>query len=245
MEKILNFQMSLFGSFVNIHPNINLTQEIVKNLQDYDFIPSIIVINTLDPAKRNIVIENRLQLISKDRSWNIAFLAERIDFNYIYHEGNNYFSNLKLIIDKGKEICLKVFEKISETKGIRIAVNGRFLVKNIPFDEEQHFIKRFVNIPKIYGNIPVREWNIRFNAPKELMFGDKKDICNNIIEVYEIFGLDSKSKIKIPSMAIGLDINTSQLNTEPKYNYSDIISFSDAAEQMMESLLQGFEGDNL
>ena len=89
------------------------------------------------------------------------------------------------------------------------------------------------------------EWNVHFNAPKELVFGDKKDVCNNIIEVYDFLEIDPKNQTVSPRMAIGLDINTNQTNTEQKYKFSDILTFADVAGALMEAALCEIEGDGL
>ena len=109
--------------------------------------------------------------------------------------------------------------------------------------EEKQQLKRFAIIPQVFDRNPVTEWNVHFNAPTELVFGDKKDICNNIIEVYDILGIDPKNKSVSPRMAIGLDINTDQTNTEQKYKFSDILAFADVAKDLMEAALQEIEGE--
>lgn len=243
MEKVLNFQLSLFGSFVNIQPNLQLTNIIANNLREDDFLPSIAVVNAVDPVNKQVIVENRLQMESKDHSWHVVFFAERIDINYTYPGGEPYFSDIKSIIDRGKQICEHTFAAIAGTTGVRIAVNGRFLVKNLTETEKQEFIKRFAIIPQIYGGKPVTEWNVHFNAPTELSFGDKKEICNNIIEVYDIIGIDPKNNTMSPRMAIGLDINTDQTNQELKYRYQDILDFADVSGLLMESALHEIEGE--
>ena len=243
MEKVLNFQLSLFGSFVNVQPNLLLTNRIAENLREDGFVPSIAVVNAVDPINRQVITENRLQMETKDHTWHIVFFAERIDIDYTYPGGEGFFSDIRSIIARGKELCTHAFKAIADTTGIRIAINGRFLVKDMSVEEKQQFIKRFAIIPQVFDRNPVTEWNVHFNAPIELVFGDKKDICNNIIEVYDILGIDPKNKSVSPRMAIGLDINTDQTNTEQKYKFSDILAFADVAKDLMEAALQEIEGE--
>lgn len=243
MEKVLSFQLSLFGSFVNVQPNLLLTNQIEENLREDGFVPSIVVVNAVDPINRQVITENRLQMETKDHTWHVVFLADRIDIDYTYSGGDAFYSDIKSIIVKGKEICAHAFKAIADTTGIRIAVNGRFLVKDMSVEEKQRFIGRFAFIPQVFEKNPVTEWNVHFNAPKELIFGDKKDICNNIIEVYDILGIDPKSQMVSPRMAIGLDINTNQANLEEKYNFSDILAFADVVGPLMEAALCEIEGE--
>lgn len=243
MEKILNFQLSLFGSFVNVQPNLVLTNRIAENLRDDGFVPSIAVVNAVDPIKKQVITENRLQMESKEHTWHIVFFAERIDINYEYQGGEAFYSDVRTIIEKGKHLCTQTFKAIADTTGFRIAVNGRFLVEDMSVDEKQQFIKRFAVIPQVFENNPVTEWNVHYNAPKELSFGDKKDVCNNILEVYDILGIDPKNQKVSQRMAIGLDINTNQANTDQKYKYTDILCFADVAGQLMDSILCEIKGD--
>ena len=243
MEKVLNFQLSLFGSFVNVQPNLLLTNRIAENLRDDSFVPSIAVVNAIDPVKKQVITENRLQMESKDHTWHIVFFAERIDIDYTYPGGDAFYTDVKDIIAKGKELCTHTFKAIADTTGIRIAVNGRFLVNDMSAEEKQKFIRRFAIIPQVFESNLVTEWNVHFNAPKELVFGDKKDICNNILEVYDILGIDPRNQTVSPRMAIGLDINTNQANTDQKYKYTDILYFADVAGELMDSALREIEGD--
>lgn len=243
MEKVLNFQLSLFGSFVNVQPNLLLTNRIAENLREDGFVPSIAVVNAVDPINRQVITENRLQMETKDHTWHIVFFADRIDIDYTYPGGEVFYSDVKSIIAKGKELCEHAFKAIADTTGVRIAINGRFLVKDMSVEEKQQFIKKFAIIPQVFDNNPVTEWNVHFNAPKALAFGDKSDICNNIIEVYDILGIDPKNQTVNPRMAIGLDINTNQANMDQKYKFFDILSFADVAGPMMEAALCEIEGE--
>ena len=94
MDKVIHFQMSLFGAFINIQPNQELTGKIVACLQDDDFIPSVAVVNTVDPIKKQVIREDRLQMESKDHTWHIIFFEERIDINYDYVMGGIVICNI-------------------------------------------------------------------------------------------------------------------------------------------------------
>lgn len=243
MEKVLDFQLSLFGSFKNVQPDLQLTNAIAENLKDDGFVPSIAVVNAVDTVNKQVVTENRLQMETKDHTWHIVFLPERIDIDYHYPGGEPFYSDIPTIINKGKELCARAYKAIADTTGARIAINGRFLIRDMSAEEKQQFIKRFAIIPKVLENNLVTEWNVHFNAPSELTFGAHKAICNNIIEVYDIIGIDSRNNTINPRMVIGLDINTDQANREFKYKYQDILNFADIAGNMMEAALSEIEGE--
>ena len=122
-------------------------------------------------------------------------------------------------------------------------MNGRFLVKDLTDKEKQIFIRKFVVVPKVYEDRPITEWNVHFNATKEICFGNKREVCNDIIEIYDIIGFNSRNNTVTPRLAIVLDISTNQANQELKYNYEDILHFADTVESLMESSLNGIEGE--
>ena len=84
MEKIVNFQTSLFGSFINIKPRTAVVLSLLNNLKDESFILGTIDLLSLNPVSGEIATENRIQMVSEDKTWNIVFLENRIDFNYNY-----------------------------------------------------------------------------------------------------------------------------------------------------------------
>ena len=242
MDKIINFQMSLFGSFINVQPNLQLTNRIEANLRDDDFVPSIAVVSEFDPEKKQVITENRLQMTSKDHSWSIVFLADRIDINYFYPGGEQFFSNLHDILELSKKYCSHTFASIADTTGNRIAINGKFLLKEMSFDEKQKIISEFTIIPKIFENNPVTEWSVHYNSPKTIKFGNKLEKCNNILDINEIVGINSKEQTISKRMVIGLDINTDQANKILKYKFTDLLELANVVEDMMLATLMEIEG---
>ena len=49
MDKVLNYQMSLFGMFTNVQPNLELTMKIFESLKDEGFVPGTVQVNTVNP----------------------------------------------------------------------------------------------------------------------------------------------------------------------------------------------------
>ena len=243
MDKVIHFQMSLFGAFINIQPNQELTGKIVACLQDDDFIPSVAVVNTVDPIKKQVIREDRLQMESKDHTWHIIFFEERIDINYDYVMGGIVYNNIESIIQQAKILCEHTFAEIGDTTGIRIAINGRFLVRELSSDDKQRFIKRIAFVPSCCKDKDITEWNIHFNSPIELEFGQKKEICNNIIEMFDVIEINSKDKTMVPRLTIGLDMSTSQSNKDNQFQYTDLLYFADAVQVIMQSTLKELEGD--
>ena len=243
MEKILNFQVSLFGEFADFLPGTELVLPVVENLRDEGFVPATVVTSMVDSTKKQVITEPRLLLEKTDHKWQIVFLAGRIDINYVYPGGEPYFASIEEIMKEERRLGNLVFGQLHNLKGSRIAVNGHFLLHDLTIAEKQKFIKRFTIIPKIYKDNPVTEWSIRFNAPTEIEFGDKIEVCNNIIEINDILGIDTRTNKTSTRIAIGLDINTNADNRESKYTHLDIINFIEKVKLLLVTALGEIEGE--
>lgn len=57
MEKIVNFQTSLFGSFINIKPRTAVVLSLLNNLKDESFIPGTIDLLSLNPVSGELQLK--------------------------------------------------------------------------------------------------------------------------------------------------------------------------------------------
>ena len=241
MEKVLTFQMSFFGSFINVQPNLELTNRIVQSLSSENFIPGTFEINTVDPNTKSIITETRLQMVSSKTTWTIMFLQERIDINYNYHGGKECYTDIQVVLQKAKTLTEKVFSSIASTTGIRLAVNGKFLIEAMTDEEKQEYIRRFIKKPSVYKEQPLIEFSIHYDSPTEITFNGGKQYVNYIIDVFDIIGIDTDKQELSKRLAIGVDINTDPANVQPIYKYNDLLHFAEVACPMIESALTEFE----
>ncbi len=58
MDKIINFQMRLFGAFINLQPDLELTNQIAESLRTEKFVPAIAVVNAIDTQNKRVTTEN-------------------------------------------------------------------------------------------------------------------------------------------------------------------------------------------
>lgn len=239
MDKILNFQLSLFGSFKNIKPDNDIAMRLIEKLKEDDFIPATVDVAYVDTAAKEIKSESRLQMVSQDKSWSIVFLQERIDLNYDYN-GSSLYSEFGKIFIYAKSILEKVFEIFSNEKGNRLAVNGKILLNEMVPEKRTIFMKRFSNPPKVYGNKPITEWHLRFNAKSSMgIADDTKEICNNIIEIGDCIICEKEKKEN--RMLLSLDINTLPENRDLRFTYENLLYFTSDVEKWMEKELAEIE----
>ncbi len=246
MEKVLNFQISLFGLFKNLGLFNNELQSVMKivsklteSLSVEKLIPRTFEVNNIDYVAKKINTETRLQMISTDNStWIVNFLPDRIDVNYFYPGGEEYYTDLASVFTKTKLLCKKVFEAIDVPNGMRLAVNGTFLLRDMNFKEKLSFIRYFTNIPQSFCNNIIKDWSVRYNCPININFSDKHEECNYVINLYEAIGLNSKNASFAPRMMITLDFNTLSETRELRFDSNDLLSFVDNIQPLMETKLQ-------
>lgn len=238
MNKVVVFQMSLFGSFVNIQPNQDITMKLMADLVDENMIPGTVSVSSIDPINKKVETETRLQMLSQDRTWKIVFLPNRIDVDYDYMGGENYYSDLSDIYNKGIELLRKTSSTFKDTTGNRLAVNTRIILPALSSDEENEFIHRFTVPISTFNDSRLDEWNVHYNVKKGLKVTDSIfEICNNIVDMGNIVVFDGLGR----RMAIGLDVNTEPENSSMRFKYTDLISFAHEAEIEMKAVLKAIE----
>lgn len=242
MDKIVNFQLSLFGSFINIQPDTDIAMHLMSHLADENMIPATATVNTVDPLNKNITTENRMQMVSQDKNWIIVFFQERIDVTYAYVGGDNVYTSISDVCDKAITLLKKTFASFAGTTGNRLAVNGRVILNAMSDEEKKAFIRRFSTPLSLHANESLEEWNLHYNAKREMKItDDKSELCNSIVDLGEIIAINSTDESISNRMSIGFDINTAPENQEARFKYTDLESFALSARIEMEKLLLEIE----
>lgn len=238
MEKIVNFQTSLFGSFINIKPRTAVVLSLLNNLKDESFIPGTIDLLSLNPISGEIATENRIQMVSEDKTWNIVFLENRIDFNYNYRPDTQKYIKIDDLCNYVKNLVEKVFRTFPETTGNRIAVNGKILLEEMSDDEFKVFTEKFAAPLNLYKGEVLQEWSTRFNLRKEIKWDDKKELCNCITELSKVY---PQNDPQINEIAVSIDINTVAQNDDYRFKAKDIIQFSQKANIIIDNVFEEIE----
>ena len=102
MEKILDYQVSLFGNFVDIKADDENINRMLKVFPNY--VVNFIQMSSFDIRTSRVINDKRLQLINLSQGILISFLPERIDINYKWNP-----------IIKGETEISEIFIKLSGT----------------------------------------------------------------------------------------------------------------------------------
>lgn len=204
MEKIVNFQTSLFGSFINIKPRTAVVLSLLNNLKDESFIPGTIDLLSLNPVSGEIATENRIQMVSEDKTWNV----EKVFRTFPETTGNRIAVNGKILLEEMSDDEFKVFtEKFAAPlnlyKGeVLQEWSTRFnLRKEIKWDDKKELCNCITELSKVYPqndpqineiavsidiNTVAQNDDYRFKAKDIIQFSQKANIIiDNVFEEIE------------------------------------------------------------
>ncbi len=238
MDKILNFQVSLFGGFIDIKPRTEIILELLTNLKDDAFIPGTVDLAVLDAVTRKISTDSRIQMMSQDKVWSIVFLEDRIDFNYNYQEKTISLKKVDEFYQNVKGLVEKVFRVFPDTKGNRIAFNGKVLLNEMTDEQILSFMNKFSSPLSIYNETRIEEWAVRFNTLKDIEWKEKIETCNCITEISKIIRMGDVEENRI---IISIDVNTIQQKLDYRFQYNDILDFAEKAEIIVNNIINEIE----
>lgn len=240
VDKVLNLQMSLFGSFINIKPETDIVINLLTSLKEDKFIPGSADIASVDLKTGKMNVESRMQMISPDKTWSIVFLPERIDFNYNYQEGTTVFKNINAILAYGNTLVEKVFRVFSAITGNRLALNCKLALENMTPDDMMQFCGRFTKPLNAYNGDSFAEWSVRFNARGKCEVEEgKEEDCNRIAEMMQVENQSETENAK--SIILSVDVNTLPSNLALRFKYENLRYFVNSASKFISEVTDEIE----
>lgn len=221
MEKIIDYQVSLFGNFVDIKADDENINRMLKVFPNY--VVNFIQMSSFDIRTSRVINDKRLQLINLSQGILISFLPERIDINYKWNP-----------IIKGETEISEVFIKLSGTLknlatmfpkrlGNRVASSCNLLSKKYSDSELLSIIEKYSNKNNIFDeNDSISEWLLRFNSKKEEIFNGKKELCNRLITLSLPQNPEFKNQI-----LLSFDFNSDALSPDERFLFEDLLIFSE------------------
>lgn len=231
MDRVLNLQMSLFGTFINIRLETEIVIKLLTALKEDGFVPGTVDIASVDLPTGKMVVDSRMQMISPNKTWTIAFLPDRIDVCYTHQQETKIYKCIDELLPYAKELVEKVFAVFSSTLGNRIALNCRFALENMTEDDLKQFCGRFTKPLLAYSSDSYAEWSVRFNARKKIKISENiEEECNCITEMLQVENMiNGENRNNSHNIVLTMDINTMAMNLVQRFKYDDLIYFADNA----------------
>lgn len=246
MDKVLNLQMSLFGSFRNVRLETEIVINLLTALKDEGFVPGSSDIASVDLKTGKMTVDSRMQMISPNKTWVIVFLPDRVDFNYNYQEGTTAHKLIGDLLLYGKGLVEKVFSVFSSTTGNRLALNCKLVLENMTEDDLKQFCRRFMNPLSAYEDDSYTEWSVRFNARGNFRISETEvEECNRITEMMQI---ESQNGLPVEkkdshSIILSMDVNTLPSNMVQRFKYDNLIFFANDAAGFVTEVTKEIESD--
>lgn len=236
MDKLLNYQVSLFGQYSNIRPEQTLTTELLTLLKT--FLPGIANISSVNILTNQIQTEERMQFVSIDRSYSISFFPDRIDICYIY---NDELKNEKTLIEVKQTIhnlLIILNKKFRDLSSNRLATSCNLLTRQFNSDEYNAFINNQSNKELFFKDSNLFEWCLRYNSKFDENISGKQEQTNHIVEMQKAFINGNETK----QFLVIIDINTDPLVISERFTINNLIEFQDFANNIIERYINAIEG---
>lgn len=236
MDKVLHLQLSLFGSFIEIKPETSVVIKLLISLEKEGFVPGSVDITSVDLKSGKMAVESRLQMISPDKTWNIVFLPERIDFNYAYQPNTKIYTCIDELLVLANSFVERVFGIFDQIIGNRLALNCKLALENLSEENSSNICRRFTKPFAAYDVDSYIEWSVRYNSQSKIKVSENnEEECNHVTEITQVEdqNIDVTNKDKPYSVVVLIDINTLPLNLDKRFKYDNLIYFANNANEFI------------
>lgn len=228
----IKYQAAIFTNATDIVPKPDTLTYFIQKFSDKELIPG--TFQEIGPGG----VSERFNLKDTNGVWSIEFNSNRIDIIKVNSNiGVTELSSIDDFVKEVKNISEIILNKFSR-KAHRLALVNTYIIMDLDNkDYSRVFTKLFNPIPT-YKNNDRSEWGSRMVSRIENTFGDKKELHNVITEINRLKGnLNIKSNTEnVERIQAKLDINTYQGNSEPRFDFADMVSFFDQTAKWQNSL---------
>jgi hypothetical protein len=246
MQKIINYQMSVFGDFKFYEPTLERMNSLAKtpaelNLKLLPSMATIIPLDNMVPQSGKIntpTVLQRIQMVDTDRKLSLVIMPERIDVN-LAQTNSEEAEPLDIISEKALAV-LKHAISIIEAKYWRIAINLESHKEDGSYDG--------ANISALYNALAlplahqvdreIIEWQIMSNCPQDVLFERGQSEKVNVITVLSRL---QNLETNMPCVLAQLDVNTSATNRAYRFNDEEVEVFYSSAIEIIKNIIGDIE----
>jgi len=245
MLSMANYQMSVFGDYAGIVPEMNLIAKLAEFSSDFRLLPSMVNVLSINmPASAVDMPENaianaqlktlaRIKLIDATRHWNAVILPERIDVNYLPPVSGEA-KDLRQVSESSCELIKHIVSVCEATYG-RMAVNLALRAKPESAEKVTAFRNKLEGPFSFQSAKKSKEWQISTNIPELIKLSDDKNEAVNVICSLAL-------QTETPGWAkVHLDVNTSPANMTPRFNDAMLTEFRVKAIDIIANMINEIE----
>ena len=221
MRFIAQYQMSVFGQFMHISPDVEIMNKLLNTLSTkLKFLPGTINVVSSDVLFDRGVLKQipRIQMTDEGGRWRIVILPDRIDVNYDSIDSTDIqpFSEISNI---AKNLLLNTLETLKLSCG-RIAINFTCLLPSSSKIKINQFYTKIVNPFKFQQGKDIVEWQIVSNSPSTTDLSKNQNEPINLLTNIALFQTNEGERV-----GIIIDINTSAVNLSERFSNIDVNEF--------------------
>lgn len=221
----LRYQASIFTKTTDIVPSPETIKGLIDLFHDKEFIPYLAQqeFRFIGGVPQKI----RIKLVNPSSEWSVSFSDDRVDVdqNPIDPKGAN-LGDIATFAESASELFGRIIKKFDK-RASRIAINSNALFQEMTEENLNLAFKTLFNPPPFYQTNTPFEWDWRAASGIQVNIGDTPETLNVLTSLKRIKGELTLPEQSIPfdRLSISLDLNTSALKADSRFEASHIVSF--------------------
>lgn len=190
-------------------------------LREHALIPAISVQFVMFPQTA-ILPQKRIALTSIDERWAVDLNADRFDVSFRPGNAKDGVLPFAEYCERAADIlCILTahYKRIPH----RLAAVQEGLTSLSGDAQIEAVRRRLCHAPASFEGSPGVEWFYRFGVLTQRSFAGREEVMNNLFTFRRV--LDISAGVPVPSLQLDLDLNTSGIRTELRFDQTSIQAF--------------------
>lgn len=231
-----SIQISLFGNFTNIKPDLETMKLLTDTFQSKSIFPTVSNHQNIDMITGINSSELRVVLVTLDGRYNINILPERIDYLSKFTDTVKISdSQLSNEVNSGSKILSELLS-VLKIKSNRLALNIQFIYKNIEKEDLAKIYSSNINFLEFYNQEKVIEWQLMSNARvsfEDPLFSETLNVISFVMPAMNVL-------TKTNGLMLQLDVNTLQDNLDLRFESDNLEQFYTTTIKIVNDLYSQF-----
>lgn len=214
-----------FADAESVSPNIQDITYLMTEFAPIEVIPNSVTEQAPAGSK------NRVVFVSQNNSWQIALLSKQFQVTKVATDPlKDHLGDFSDFCSQAARI-LKITLERFQRKAHRLAALREGYLKEMPDAKMSRMAARLMNMPNIYKDNPVTEWDWRAVTQIEREIEGVKEPTNTITIIKRVNGelVSPQGQLGLPTrfsrIRVDLDINTAPINTSARFTGQHIDKF--------------------
>ena len=238
----IKYEAMVFINATDIVPTPDIVSSLITLFRDKELIPYMSH-QEIRVVEGGVPQQVRIKLSDPTNEWSISFTESRIDID---QQANDPKGTNLGEIEAFSETASIFFERIMtkfNKRASRLGMNSNGLLQEMTEDTLNQAYYTLFNPPEFYKTNKPFEWNWRSASRIPINIGDLDDTLNVITNLRRIRGelKSPQETTSLDRLNLLLDLNTSDLNSEPRFDSTHVDAFLKGIVDTHKSLVKELE----